>query len=134
MISGNNSPLLQESPPYHHTPTHLPTDCLPMTQSVSLVLPSPFSLLPSPSPLPLKPQQLHFSFATFQAVIGLVLNILLSTTSTSTLHTSHRENSGAAEGEKYLKILEDYNFKLEKRMIEMNENLEALTSQLKKKK
>ena len=67
-------------------------------------------------------------------MIGLVLNILLSTTSTSTLHTSHRENSGAAEGEKYLKILEDYNFKLEKRMIEMNENLEALTSQLKKKK
>ena len=50
------------------------------------------------------------------------------------MHTSHRENSGAAEGEKYLKILEDYNFKLEKKIIDMNENLEALTSQLKKKK
>ena len=33
-----------------------------------------------------------------------------------------------------MKIWEDYSSKLEKKMIEINDNLEALTSQLKKKK
>ena len=33
-----------------------------------------------------------------------------------------------------MKIWEDYSSKLEKQIIEINENLEALTSQLKKKK
>ena len=47
---------------------------------------------------------------------------------------SKRENSETAEEEKFLKILDDFNCKLENKMIEINDNLRMLKTQIEKMK